>query len=158
VFRRGWRGGRFFRVMGYHAASFGVFFFGVWSFRVSDNFFCHLLYILSKFYRVGRGGCCAVVLGGWLLRAVAGVHKSYAMHKSPTVHVIPLFVEFGAPTAGGPRRPFKMTSDECCDDVWWCPYPGTSQRNHDHQCSKFFRRPLRCNFPYMFMSVYCSER
>jgi hypothetical protein len=28
-----------------------------------------------------------VVLGGWLLRAVAGVHKSYAMHKSPTVHV-----------------------------------------------------------------------
>jgi hypothetical protein len=30
----------------------------------------------------------------------------------------------------------NMTSDECCDDVWWCPYPGTSQRNHDHQCSK----------------------
>jgi hypothetical protein len=31
----------------------------------------------------------------------------------------------------------KMTSDECCDDVWWCPYLGTSQRNHDHPaCSK----------------------
>jgi hypothetical protein len=29
-----------------------------------------------------------VVLGGWLLRAVSGVHKSYAMHKSTTVHVV----------------------------------------------------------------------
>jgi hypothetical protein len=73
--------------MGYHSAFFGVFFFDVWSFRASDDFFCHLLYILLKFYHVGRGGCCAVVLGGWLLRAVAGVHKSYAMHKSTTVHV-----------------------------------------------------------------------
>jgi hypothetical protein len=63
-------------------------FFGVSSFRVSHKFLWHSLYILTNFYRVGRGGCCAVVLGGWLLRAVAGVHKSYAMHKSPTVHVI----------------------------------------------------------------------
>jgi hypothetical protein len=35
-----------------------------------------------------------------------------------------------------PPEAVKMTSDECCDDVRWCPYPGTSQRNHDHQCSK----------------------
>jgi hypothetical protein len=35
-----------------------------------------------------------------------------------------------------PPEAVKMTSDECCDDVWWCPYPGTLQRNHDHQCSK----------------------
>jgi hypothetical protein len=35
-----------------------------------------------------------------------------------------------------PPEAVKMTSDECWDDVWWCPYPGTSQRNHDHQCSK----------------------
>jgi hypothetical protein len=55
-------------------------FFGVWSFRASDDFFCQLLNILSKFYHVGRGGCCAVVLGGWLLPAVAGVHKSTTVH------------------------------------------------------------------------------
>jgi hypothetical protein len=25
-----------------------------------------------------------------------------------------------------------MTSNECCDDVGWRAYLGTSQRNHDH--------------------------
>jgi hypothetical protein len=35
-----------------------------------------------------------------------------------------------------PPESVKMTSNVCCDDVWWGPYPGTSQRNHDHQCSK----------------------
>jgi hypothetical protein len=29
-----------------------------------------------------------------------------------------------------------MTSNECCDIVGWRAYLGTSQRNHDHQCSK----------------------
>jgi hypothetical protein len=62
--------------MGYHSALSGVFFlaFGVFERRTI------FLYILSKFYHVGRGGCCAVVLGGWLLPAVAGVHKSTTVH------------------------------------------------------------------------------
>jgi hypothetical protein len=54
---------------------------------VSDDFFyssfVHSLKILSRW--AGWLLCCGP--RGWLLRAVAGVHKSYAMHKSPTVHV-----------------------------------------------------------------------
>jgi hypothetical protein len=59
---------------------FLAFFFWRLEFSSVGRFFCHLLYILSKFYHVGRGGCCAVVLGGWLLPAVAGVHKSTTVH------------------------------------------------------------------------------
>jgi hypothetical protein len=35
-----------------------------------------------------------------------------------------------------PPETVKMTSNECCDIVGWRAYLGTSQRNHDHQCSK----------------------
>jgi hypothetical protein len=35
-----------------------------------------------------------------------------------------------------PPEAVKMTSDERWDDVWWRAYVGTSQRKHDHQCSK----------------------
>jgi hypothetical protein len=76
-------GGSVLGDMGYHSASFGVFFLAFGVFERRTIFFCHLLYILSKFYHVGRRGCCAVVLGGWLLRAVAGVHKSYATKAPP---------------------------------------------------------------------------
>jgi hypothetical protein len=68
--------GAFCGDMGYHSAFFGVFFLGVWSFRASDDFFCHLLYILSNFYHVGRGGCCVVVIGGWLLRRLRACTKA----------------------------------------------------------------------------------
>jgi hypothetical protein len=49
---------------------------------------------------------------------------------------IPLFVDFH----WRPRETVKMTSNECCDDVWWRAYLGTSQRNHRHQCSKSLPR------------------
>jgi hypothetical protein len=53
------------------------------------------------------------------------------------IGAIPSCVALGAPATGAPRVFIKMTSNVCCDDVWWCSYPGTSQRNHDHQCSNF---------------------
>jgi hypothetical protein len=31
-----------------------------------------------------------------------------------------------------PPETVKMTSNECCDDIGWRAYLGTSQRNHDH--------------------------
>jgi hypothetical protein len=78
-------GGTFFGIIGYHSASFGVFFlaFGVFEYRtIFLSSFVHSLKILSRWV-------------GWLLcfgprgvvaTSLAGVHKSYAMHKSPTVH------------------------------------------------------------------------
>jgi uncharacterized membrane protein len=85
----GGEGGAFFRVMGYHPVFFGVFFltFGVFKCRtIFSIIFC----TLSQ-NSIALGGVVVVLWSstprGWLLRAVAGVHKSYAMHKSPTVHV-----------------------------------------------------------------------
>jgi hypothetical protein len=40
---------------------------------------------------------------------------------------IPSCVALGAPTTGGPQVFVKMTSDVCCDDVWWGPYPSKSR-------------------------------
>jgi hypothetical protein len=72
-----------------------------------------------------------------VLLAVLGLAPvSYPLDRSEISATIPSCVAFGAPATGGPMEPVKMTFNECCDDVWWRPYLGTSQRNHDHQCSK----------------------
>jgi hypothetical protein len=79
------RGGWSFRVMNGHSSAFGIFFlqFGVPGFRV--NFFD----ILCTFSQVSItfGGVVVALWSSGGVRAVAGVHKSYAMHKSTTVHV-----------------------------------------------------------------------
>jgi hypothetical protein len=55
------------------------------------------------------GECCTI---GVFRSSVSGLRASAVDTLS---RHIPLFVEFGVPTTGAPRRPFKMTSDECCE-------------------------------------------
>jgi hypothetical protein len=79
------RGGRSFRVMNGHSSAFGIFFlqFGVPGFRI--NFF-DIICIFSQ-VSITLGGVVVALWSSGGVRAVAGVHKSYAMHKSTTVHV-----------------------------------------------------------------------
>jgi hypothetical protein len=100
--------------------------------------FCHLLYILSKFYHVGRGVLSQARLfavrwgslvnqplpervaglreeAGWLCcgprggGCYTGVHKSYAMHKSTTAHVTDPLGPLGPPVLPVITKPGRCT-------------------------------------------------
>jgi hypothetical protein len=49
-------------------------------------------------------------------------------------------VVFGAPATDGPAEPLNMTLHDGCDDGLWRPCSGSSQRKHDHQCSRWVAR------------------
>jgi hypothetical protein len=95
-----------------HGLSLGVFLeslflaFGVFECRtIFLSSFVHSLKILSRW--AGWLLCCGP--RGVVATSLAGVHKSYAMHKSPTVHVI-ISKSLGSPGNDGvvPRRASRL--------------------------------------------------
>jgi hypothetical protein len=86
-----------------HSGGFGVFFFlELGASGLRTNFF-EILHAFSQ-TSIALGGVVVVLWSlGVVATSVAGVHKSYAMHKSTTVHVMAgLIYSYTKPTAAEP--------------------------------------------------------